>query len=108
MSTSFQFDPHPHRRWKYRIGAGTQPFFQGADTAAAFPWRLDVGVDDFALALRLTAMKPIVLHGDHGLSQKSEAASYWEGAVVVLDAHSGQVRGRGYLEMTGYEPAAWR
>ncbi|MEJ2418624.1 MAG: lipocalin-like domain-containing protein [Exilibacterium sp.] len=239
-------------------GAQLQPFkvwlddwVLRADTAAAFPWRLDVGVDDFALALRLTAMKPIVLHGDRGLSQKSEAAgnasyyysltrlktqgqvrlgaetftvtglswldrewstsaldsqqtgwdwfslqlhsgeelmyyrlrkkgggvhpsssgtwvgvdgstlsleaeeveltplqwwendagerypvrwrlrlkagqgdwivealvedqemdlsfSYWEGAVVVLDAHSGQVRGRGYLEMTGYEPAAWR
>lgn len=28
--------------------------------------------------------------------------SYWEGAVEVLDADTGQLLGRGYLEMTGY------
>ena len=32
------------------------------------------------------------------------AVRYWEGAVAVRDANSGTLVGRGYLEMTGYEP----
>jgi predicted secreted hydrolase len=31
-------------------------------------------------------------------------ARYWEGAVDVLDAATGQPRGRGYVELTGYAP----
>jgi predicted secreted hydrolase len=29
--------------------------------------------------------------------------TYWEGAVRVVDAVSGEVLGQGYLEMSGYE-----
>ena len=31
-------------------------------------------------------------------------ARYWEGAVDVLDAATGKLRGRGYVELTGYAP----
>jgi predicted secreted hydrolase len=31
-------------------------------------------------------------------------ARYWEGAVDVFDAQTGQPAGRGYVELTGYAP----
>jgi predicted secreted hydrolase len=33
-------------------------------------------------------------------------ARYWEGAVDVTDAETGQRLGRGYVELTGYAPGA--
>lgn len=49
----------------------------GADD---FPWHIRANTDDFALDLKLTPEKPIVLQGDRGLSQKSPEpgnASYY-------------------------------
>jgi predicted secreted hydrolase len=46
----------------------------------AFPWAIDVKAREFALHLRLTPHKPVVLQGDKGLSQKSSEpgnASYY-------------------------------
>lgn len=38
-----------------------------------WPWQLSVGNDEFALDLSLAPIKPVVLQGDRGLSQKGEA-----------------------------------
>lgn len=40
----------------------------------AFPWRIDVKAREFALNLKLTSHKPVVLQGNMGLSQKSNQA----------------------------------
>ncbi|MGI9304514.1 MAG: lipocalin-like domain-containing protein [Gammaproteobacteria bacterium] len=68
-------------------GARAQPFhvwLEDWDIAAGanndFPWRLRAAADGVALNLELTPRKPVVLHGDRGLSQKSAApgnASYY-------------------------------
>ncbi len=45
-----------------------------------FPWRVTIDADEFSLQLSLTATKPLVLHGDRGLSRKSATvgnASYY-------------------------------
>jgi predicted secreted hydrolase len=45
-----------------------------------FPWQVTINTDDFSLELDLTAVKPPVLQGDRGLSQKSAPignASYY-------------------------------
>ena len=40
----------------------------------AFPWRIDVKTEKFTLKLELSSLKPVVLQGDNGLSQKSSQA----------------------------------
>ena len=81
----------------------------GADD---LPWRIRADTRDFALDLRLTPKKPIVLQGDRGLSQKSPEpgnASYYysitrlqtQGPIRVGDRH---VRRRGtFLARPGME-----
>lgn len=46
----------------------------GADSADTLPWTLQVAEDGLALRLQLQALKPPVLQGEQGLSQKSPAA----------------------------------
>jgi len=67
-------------------GASAQPFrvwldhWQLQSVDGDFPWQLDVAGDDFSLSLQLTALKPLVLQGNRGLSQKSQTpgnASYY-------------------------------
>ncbi|MFU8832859.1 MAG: lipocalin-like domain-containing protein, partial [Wenzhouxiangella sp.] len=59
-------------------------------------WPLEWHIDVFAADLRL-AIRPIF---DHQLWKQS--VRYWEGAVDVLDADTGQTVGRGYMELSGY------
>jgi predicted secreted hydrolase len=44
------------------------------DGAGDFPWAIAVKAKDFTLNLQLRPQKPVVLQGDHGLSQKSSEA----------------------------------
>lgn len=58
--------------WRLEATTGSDP--------DGMPWRLEAADDDMALALTLTAVKPIVENGDNGLSQKSAKpgnASYY-------------------------------
>ncbi len=66
-------------------------------TGGAYPsgWRVRVaqaGVD--------VVLSPTVL--DQELAATTTGVSYWEGAVDVSDAAHGNVRGVGYVELTGY------
>jgi len=72
--------PHPAQ-----AGVRAEPFRAWVDgwtltEVAADPWtlHLDAGTPDFAVDLRLTAVKPVVLQGEAGLSRKGPAqASYY-------------------------------
>lgn len=57
-------------------------------------WRLEVPAA--GLSLRLEPWQP-----DQELTL---SLRYWEGAVKVLDADSGQLLGQGFVELTGYTP----
>jgi len=68
------------------------------DTGARYPLEWDVEVPK--LGLRFTASTP--LEQQEVVSRAGP--SYWEGAMDFEGSSSrGQVRGRGYLEMTGYD-----
>ncbi len=67
-------------------------------TQAAYPveWRVEIGAD--ALDLRVRPM----IDGQELTGQRS-GVSYWEGAIAVEGTRAGKpIKGRGYLEMTGY------
>ena len=58
-------------------GARIEPFkvwldnWQFEALGDPFPWHIDVETNEFSLQFDLTASKPMVLQGNHGLSQKS-------------------------------------
>jgi predicted secreted hydrolase len=108
----------------YRLrqrGGGTDPHSAGS-VIGADSHKTALGADDFALEpLRWWsspqgARYPVAWRlrvADAGLDLRVEAlvddqematgVRYWEGAVGVRSASSGEVLGRGYLEMTGYD-----
>jgi predicted secreted hydrolase len=59
-----------------------------------YPVAWDVAIPGENLRLRVKAMVDA--------QEMTTAVRYWEGAVAVTDAETGEPRGRGYLEMTGY------
>lgn len=81
----------PGRRWR------------SAATGARYPveWRVTVASGDFDLRVA-AALDNQELH-----TERSTGVNYWEGAVDVDGTAAGRpVRGRGYLEMTGYSGPA--
>ncbi len=79
-----------------------------ADTTNGFPWRLRAAADGLELTLELTAVKPIVLQGDRGLSQKSAEpgnASYYYSitrldsrGTLLLNGERLQVAGQSWMD----------
>ena len=79
-----------------------------AARGAAPPWRLNASTTKVQLQLQLTPEKPVVLQGDHGLSQKSAApgnASYYYSVTRIasrgrlrLDGHDYAVQGLSWLD----------
>ena len=85
---SSEFSLHPGRLW------------ESDETGAAYPveWTVEVTSLDLELAVR-----PL-LDDQELTSPTAYTPVYWEGAVEYVGRRSGQdVRGRGYLEMTGYD-----
>ncbi|MHA7815822.1 MAG: lipocalin-like domain-containing protein [Pseudohaliea sp.] len=66
-----------------------------AESGARYPVAWGVELPAAGLALEVEA-----LLDDQAMAT---AVRYWEGAVEVRDPDSGEIVGRGYLEMTGYE-----
>jgi predicted secreted hydrolase len=95
-------------------GAATAPFrvwiqdWQMFALGNDFPWELEVFADDFALTLQLSTLKPPVLQGDSGLSQKSPDsgnASYYYSMTrlqtqgqIHLAGESNDVEGQSWLD----------
>jgi predicted secreted hydrolase len=72
-------------------------------SGARYPVSWEVVVPRQDLRLRLTTQ----VENQELRTERSTGVTYWEGAVEVQGTRGGQpVRGRGYLEMTGYAGAA--
>lgn len=88
------------RRDQFRIRATDS--WHSRKSGATYPmgWRIEV--PDLRLTLRLRER----LRGQELVTTRSTQVTYWEGAVTV-DGSFGQtpVRGKGYVEMTGYDRA---
>ena len=72
------------------------------DDRADYPagWRIRVPGEDLVIDLT-----PIVL--DQELDTRATTGViYWEGAQTVTGTRAGRPPGRGYVELTGYAPAA--
>jgi predicted secreted hydrolase len=81
------FTMTPGRRW-------TSP-----ESRASYPVEWTVRVPGAGLDLQVGA----VLDGQELRTTASSGVTYWEGATDVAGMRAGRpVRGRGYLEMTGY------
>ena len=81
----------PGRRW-------TSPIKTGG-VAATYPVEWSVRIPEAALDLRVRA----VVDDQELRTPDSTGVTYWEGAIDVTGTHAGTpIRGRGYLEMTGY------
>lgn len=73
-------------------------FWRSPDSGARYPARWRVRVPAEGLELEIT---PLLADQELDVSFR-----YWEGAVGIEGTRRGRpVRGRGYVEMTGYEPA---
>jgi predicted secreted hydrolase len=62
-------------------------------------WRLTATMNDVALALRLRSLKPVVLQGDHGLSQKTPEpgnASYYYSVTRLASEGTLSVNGKSF------------
>jgi predicted secreted hydrolase len=85
-----EFDLIPGRTWK------------SAASGASYPveWRIRIPKADIELEIRAAPDSQELQTG------RSTGVTYWEGAIVVQGRRGGTpVRGRGYLEMTGYSGA---
>jgi predicted secreted hydrolase len=68
-------------------------------TGADYPISWDITVPKKGLRLRVRAL----LAGQELITEKSTGVTYWEGAIEASGTRNGRrVRGRGYVEMTGY------
>jgi predicted secreted hydrolase len=78
------------RRWKSPVSGSQYPI----------AWTVRVARADLTLAVTAA------LDGQELHTEQSTGVTYWEGAVDVAGSIRGQpVKGRGYLEMTGYSGA---
>jgi len=77
---------------------GTHPW-QSVQSAARYPTEWEIQ----SASLKLNVLvKPAVLNQELQ-TKESTGVNYWEGAVEVVGTREGRpVKGRGYLEMTGY------
>jgi predicted secreted hydrolase len=84
---SHEFDLRPGKTWHSPASGATYPV----------SWQIDVPKQ----GLRLSVSTRVA---DQELrSDRTTGVTYWEGAIDVEGTQTGQkVRGRGYLEMTGY------
>jgi predicted secreted hydrolase len=81
------FRLEPGRRWKSSVSGAQYPV----------AWTVRVPRSDLTLAVAAA------LDGQELHTRQSTGVTYWEGAVEVAGTIRGQpVKGRGYLEMTGY------
>jgi predicted secreted hydrolase len=75
-------------------------FWKSPKSKAEYPAAWQINVPAQGLALRL---KPLV-QDQELLTLKSTRVTYWEGAVSIEGVLRGRpIRGRGYVEMTGYD-----
>ncbi len=75
----------------------TEPW-KSPNTGAAYPLHWEINLPSQHLILKVTT--PLAGQEMHG---PAAGPSYWEGAVVAAGTRNGQpMRGKGYLEMTGY------
>jgi predicted secreted hydrolase len=73
-------------------------------TGAQYPLKWTISLPQHHLELKVST--PL---SDQEMISPKAGPSYWEGAVVAEGVQNGQpIRGRGYLEMTGYSGAAMR
>ena len=72
-------------------------------TNAEYPIKWRVKIPSRKMELELTA----TMENQELITNESTGVSYWEGAIVIAGTHNDKlVKGRGYLEMTGYAGAA--
>jgi predicted secreted hydrolase len=103
-------DPHSSGTWIGLSGnsrsLGLRDFtlnpggvWKSPESGASYPLSWDIEVPSQNLSLQVSAALP-----DQELrTERSTGVTYWEGSVEVHGSRAGQsVRGRGYLEMTGY------
>jgi predicted secreted hydrolase len=72
----------PLRHWKAPDGVPYPVAWSVLIGPLGQPWRVEAALDDQLMDVRVP---------------------YWEGAVQLFDSRTGDLLGRGYLEMTGYE-----
>jgi predicted secreted hydrolase len=89
--THDEFELIPGRIWKSRASGASYPV----------EWRIRIPKLGIELQIRAA------LEGQELRTGRSTGVNYWEGAVTVQGGGGGSapVRGRGYLEMTGYSGA---
>ena len=68
-------------------------------TGAEYPAAWNLTVPELELALRVEPS----FADQENVGRRLGGVYYWEGSVRALDA-SGRLRGRGYVELTGYGP----
>ncbi|GAC1579698.1 MAG: lipocalin-like domain-containing protein [Candidatus Elarobacter sp.] len=95
-------DAGGHVRYLARddVGVEVRGSWKSPHTGGTYPSGWRVRVPSAHLDLTLV---PVVL--DQELANTAGGLSYWEGAVDVRDAISGEHRGVGYVELTGYAGA---
>ena len=77
--------------------------WRSAQTNAAYPIKWRVKIPSRSIELDLAA----TMENQELITNGSTGVSYWEGAIVIAGTRDGRaVKGRGYLEMTGYAGAA--
>ena len=77
--------------------------WRSPNTGAAYPTQWKVKIPSHNLDLEINA----TLDNQELITNGSTGVSYWEGAIVVSGKNNNRaVKGRGYLEMTGYAGAA--
>ena len=77
--------------------------WRSPQTNAAYPvkWRVKIPARSIELEIMAT------MENQELITNGSTGVSYWEGAIVIVGTRAGRgVKGRGYLEMTGYAGAA--
>jgi len=86
-----RFEMTPVSKWRSKRSGAEYPI----------EWR--ISLPDQTLDLEIKA----AIEGQEMETGQSTGVTYWEGSVEIRGSHRGrQVRGRGYLEMTGYAGAA--
>ena len=84
-------------------------YWTSPETGGEYPVASRVSIESLGLdfVLRPASVEQETVSDNEG----NAVASYWEGSVEVVDYATGEVLGRGYLELAGYvkpEPFSWR
>lgn len=73
-------------------------FWQSPRSGARYPVGWRVSLPRYDLQLTITA----AFEDQELRTPESTGVTYWEGSIIARDTKNGSIRGRGYLEMTGY------